>query len=140
MKNNVFSRLWTRLWGTFSKSLHATNEEIANAKVTEHQPAGIREIIEQGRAGMDVLEAYAGEQEVSQAHRKEYAEVFMELTRSLANAATIVGPAGVNIKVLLFSDPDFILEVLTNGQATALEQAFNKLTPEQKKQIAGWIK
>jgi hypothetical protein len=138
-KQNVFTRLWTRLWSTFSKSLQATKEEIANAEATEHQPAGIREIIEQGRAGMDILEGYAIEQEVSQGHRKEYAEAFMDLTRALANAATIIGPAGGNIKVILFADPDFIYEVLTEGQPTALEKAFKQLPVEEREKIGKWI-
>lgn len=112
---------------------------MADSKTTEHQPAGIREVIEQGRAGMDVLEEYAIEQEVSQGHRKEYAKAFMDLTRSLANAATIIGPEGGNIKVILFADPDFIYEVLTEGQPEALEKAFKRLSLEEREQIGKWI-
>ena len=139
MKSNVFTRLWTRLWDTFSKSWQAGQSEVADAKATQHQPAGIREVIKEGRAGMDILEEYAVEQEVSQGHRREYAEAFMNLTRSLANAATIIGPAGGNIKVLLFADPDFIYEVLTEGQPPALEKAFKRLDMEQRARYARWI-
>jgi hypothetical protein len=139
MKSNVFTRLWTKLWETFSKSLLATEAEAANTKATEHQPVGIREVIKEGRAGMDILEEYATEQEVSAGHRKEYAKAFMNLTRSLANAATIIGPAGGNIKVLLFADPDFIYEVLTEGQPGALEKAFKQLPIEEREKIGKWI-
>lgn len=139
MKSNVFTRLWERLWNSFSTSLQATQSEAADVKATEHQPAGIREVIEAGRAGMDILEEYATEQEISQGHRKEYAEAFMGLTRSLANAATIIGHGGGNIKVILFADVDFIYEVLTEGQPDALERAFKKLSLEEREQIGKWI-
>lgn len=88
---------------------------------------------------MDILEEYATEQEVSQGHRKEYAEAFMGLTRSLANAATIIGPGGGNIKVILFADPDFIYEVLTEGQPGALEKAFKQLPLEEREKIGKWL-
>jgi hypothetical protein len=140
MKSGVFSRLWTRLWGAFSKSLEATQREIADSKATEHQPDSIREVIKEVGAKLDILGEIATEQEVSQGHRREYAEVFMDLTRSLANAATIIGPEGGNIKVILFADPAFIYEVLTEGQPGALEKAFRRLSPEQGEQIAKWIK
>lgn len=136
---NVFSRLWTKLWDTFSKSMQASQGDLADSKATEHQPAGIREVIEQGRAGMDILEEYATEQETSQGHRKEYAKAFMSLIRSLANAATIIGPEGGNIKVILFADPDFIYEVLTEGQPEAREKAFKRLSLEQREEVGKWI-
>ena len=140
MSKNVFSRLWTRLWNSFTLSLQATQAGILDSKVIEGQPAGIREVIEAGRAGMDILEGYATEQEVSQGHRKEYAEAFADLTRSLANAATIIGPDGGNIKVILFADSDFILEVLTEGQPEALEKAFRNLALELRTKYMEWLR
>lgn len=139
MKSNVFTRLWSRLWNTFSRSLRATENEVANAKATEHQPEGIREVIQDVHDGMDILEEYATEQEVSQGHRREYAEAFMDLTRSLANAATIIGPGGGNIKVILFADPDFIFEVLTEGQPAALEKASKQLPLEEREKWLRWL-
>lgn len=139
MKTSVFSRLWTRLWSNFTTSLQATEDEVRDAKATEHQSSGIRDYIREGRAGMDILEVYATEQEISQGHRKEYAEAFMMLTRSLANAATIIGPGGGNIKVILFADSDFIYEVLTEGQAGAREKAFKRLSEEQREEVRQWL-
>lgn len=165
MKSNVFARLWTRLWDSFSGSMQATVGEKADARAIESQPADIREVVKEGRAGIDILEDYetehrsadivevieegregmdildkiATEQEVSQGHRKEYAEAFMNLTRSLANAATIIGPDGVNIKVILFADSDFIFELLTEGQPAALEKAFKRLDMEQRASYARWL-
>lgn len=136
---NVFTRLWTRLWTTFSKSLQVTQAEIADSRATEHQPEGIRELVVQGRAGMDILEQYATEQEISQGHRKEHAEAFADLTRSLANAATIIGPKGGNIKVILFADSGFIFELLTKGQPEALENAFKELPIEEREKIGKWL-
>lgn len=137
--SNVFIRLWTRLWGGFSKSVQTTEAEIADSKATEHQPEGIRELVEQGRAGMDLLEEYAREQEISQGHRKEHAEAFADVTRALANAATIIGPKGGNIKVILFADSSFILELLTKGQPEKLEEAFKQLPLEEREKIGKWI-
>jgi len=139
MKSNVFTRLWARLWDTFSKSLQATQGEAVNLRTTEHQPESIREVIKEVGAKMEVLEEIAVEQEVSQGHRKEYAEAFMDLTRSLANAATIIGPEGGNIKVILFADPDFIYEVLTKGQPDAREKAFKRLSLEEREQVGKWL-
>lgn len=164
-KSNVLWRLWTRLWDSFSSSLQATVGEKADAKAIESQPADIREVVKEGREGMDTLEDYATEhqsadivevieegregmdildeiateQEVSQGHRREYAEAFMKLTSSLANAATIIGPGGVNIKVILFADPDFIFELLTAGQSAALEKAFKNLPLERREEIGKWL-
>lgn len=140
MNDTVFRRVGSKLRNGSVIALQVAQGQLANIKATEHHPAAIRAIVKEVREGMNLLEGYADEQEVSLAHDKENAEAYASLSDGLSNVAQIFGKTGENIKILLFSDPDFLLEVLTDGQPEALEQAIRGLDSDRKRRIAKWVK
>lgn len=140
MKDSAFSRLNYRLRGMSQVAIQVAQGEMDDIKVIGRHPTEIRQATKQFRTLCDLLDEVADEEEVSLAHRKERADAYVTMAGSSSNAATILGSDGQNIKIIIFSDPAFVLEVLTEGQLEALEQAFRQLPAEQKKRITKWLK
>lgn len=135
-----FSRLNSRLRGIGQVAIQVAQGELTDIKVMSRHPVEIRQVTQQLRESARLLDEMATEAEVSLSHRQENAEAYAALASSANNAATVVGTDGQNIKIIIFSDPAFVFEVLTEGSPETLEQVFRKLEPALKKKIAKWIK
>lgn len=139
MANTFFSRINDSVRGIGQIASQVARAGLDDEKVIEEWPAGLEKMAEFFEEGRQISLQLADQIKAYKGRVLEGTEGITTIAQTANNVATKIGREGQNLKVILFSDADFIFEMLTEGEPGALENAFGKLDTDRKRRYARWL-
>jgi hypothetical protein len=123
----TFDRISQRLKSSVQLLTQISNSQVHSQRVIEQWPDRIIDIADSLGEFSSQLRSHALEVDAFRTRQREETEALITLADSTANMATIVR----NIKILIYSDPAYIYEMLTEIDPPIFDKALAKLSSDE---------